>query len=79
MPAKTGPDDAKCVIWVVGEFFLSKFQFFSFILTFYCIPRLLYTAYMTGRVVTVKTGPNDVGHVVWALGEFFFIFFFFSN
>ena len=38
--------------------------------------RVLYTAYTTGRVVTVKTGPNDVGHVVWALGVFFSYFFF---
>ena len=77
MPAKMGPNDAFGVVWVVGEFFLSNFRIFSFILTFYCIPKLLYTAYTTGRVVTAKTGPNDVGHVVWALGEFFFRILFF--
>ena len=32
---------------------------------FYCIHRLLYTTYMTGRAVTMKTGPNNAWTLVF--------------
>ena len=72
-----GPNDARCVVWAIGEFFYIFFRvFFCTKLMFYSIYRLQTTEYTTWRVATTGIGPNDTSRVVWAIGDFFFVFFY---
>ena len=70
--AKTGPNDARCVVRALGEFFF--FSLYFLILT-YRIFRFYWLNTQRRKAVTTKKGPNDARHVVWALGKFFFVFF----
>ena len=74
---RTGPNDASCVVWAIGEFFLFYFVFFNTKLLFYCKYRFLCTKYATGRMVTTITGLNDASRVVWTIGKYYFILFVF--
>ena len=59
---KTGPNDAKRVVWAIHRFFI-----LCFIFTNNCIQVLL----IYGKADTTKTGPNDTFCVVWAIRNFF--------
>ena len=76
---KTGPNNMRCVIWALGEFFFFFFFFLFCVIGYFivfigCIYNLSEreTVRTTGRI---KMGPNDVRCVVWALGEFFCFLF----
>ena len=68
---KTGPNDARHVIWAKGMCFYFTFMFFY---TYYIF--FFYLGFIgvykrqggLGWVVMRKTGPNDAKHVVWAIG-----------
>ena len=76
---KTGPNNARSIVWALGEFFFLFFSYFlAYWLMFYSLYRILFTKYVTGewwRVATTKTGPDNAGHVIWALDEWSFLFF----
>ena len=80
---KTGPNDARHVVWALGMFLFSFFRVL-YILTngflFYlgCI-YVLYAQEGFGWTAIMKTGPKDIRHVFWALGTIFLIFNFFSR
>src|ERR1700678_2456229 len=76
---KKGPNDARCVVWAIGEFF--------FECTIYFLPTTPIvgpddahkgpqrpTAANKGqrRSTKMKKGPNDARCVVWAIGKVFF-------
>ena len=64
---RTGPDNARHIIWAIGKSFSFSFVFFN---TNYCFYSLLHEA--------MRTGPDDAGQVVWAIGKsvsFYFVFF----
>src|ERR1700678_2339922 len=73
---KTGPNDARHIVWALGAMFLILF---FYILTndflFYLRPRYVLQARegFVSMAIT-RTGPNDARHVVWALGAMFLIF-----
>ena len=72
---RTGPNDARRVVWAIGEFF----KYIS--LCFYILTNILSTyrcnlqGMERGRAVMMRTGPQDARHVIWAIGEFFSNFF----
>ena len=47
---KMGPNNTRCVIWALGQFFFLFRTFFYISTNFYYINRLLSTVYTTGRV-----------------------------
>src|ERR1700678_440138 len=73
---KKGPNDARCVVWAIGEvFFECTIYFFppTFIVgpdDAHEGPRRPTQAYEDET--KMKKGPNDASSVVWAIGEFFF-------
>ena len=68
---KTGPNDAKRVVWTLGELILFLTVIFSCKLMFYGKYSMYYTGYSTGWAGMTKTSPNDARCVVWALGVCF--------
>ena len=86
----TGPNDVRCVVWALGEFFfifyfLFYFILFSFSSCFFFLYLMIYIGTTdslkvrcgTTQATTTTTGPNDARRVVWALGEFCYIFLLF--
>ena len=67
--AKTGPNDARRVVWALEVSIFFSFVFFSYLLMFFNSYSLYTTKYEEWRVGTTKTGPNDAKQVVWTLGE----------
>ena len=76
---RTGPNDARCIVWALGEY---KSFFFEF---FLLLTNLLQHLYVLNYEITLqrvrwkvearKMGQNDARHVVLALGECIFYFF----
>ena len=67
---KTGPNDARRVVWALGEYFIILLSFFLMLtkdLLYVLVPIM---KYVTGWAGTAKTGPNDARCVVWAVCEF---------
>ena len=62
---KTGPNDARRVIWAVGECFILSLCVFPIPTNVLLIQ---ISKYVTGRAATAKIGPNDAHGVVWAIG-----------
>ena len=66
---RTGPDDARHVIWAIGKSFSFYFMFFLKNIN-YCFYSLLCKA--------TRMGPDNARHIVWAMGRsvpFYFVFF----
>ena len=66
---KTGPNDVRCIVWALGEFFFS-FVLFYINGYFIVIIGFIYDIHhreRVGRMGAAKTSPNDVSHIVWAL------------
>ena len=53
---KTGPNDARRVVWALGEFFLYIFRSFTILNDFY---RYISIKWDLWNTTTMKTGPND--------------------
>ena len=68
-PTKIGPNDVRCVVWAIGEFFFRVFHILTNVMYIYTI------VMETERYVTTKLGPNDMSGVVWAIGKFLSCFF----
>ena len=61
---RSGPNDAKRVVWAISEFFLILFVFFM--TTNHPTGILKLQMYL--REATMKrTGPNDAFRIVWAI------------
>ena len=74
---KMGPNNMRCIVWALGEFFFFFFFFVLFYINGYFIVFIgciydLSEREMVRTTGRIKTGPNDVRHFVWSLGEFLF-------
>ena len=85
---RTGPNDAKRVVWAISKFFYILFVFFittdhlTGILKLWMYIREATTKRIYLREATMKrTGPNDTFRVIWAISKcfFFYIFAFFIS
>ena len=54
---KMCPNNARCVVWAISEFFY-LFFFFWMLTNVYIAYILWSTMYMIGRAAMMKTGPN---------------------
>ena len=77
---RKGPNNARHVVWALGECFLISFMFFDDNICF--IADMAYNIQITQlerlwNVKMMRKGPNDTRCVVWALGECFLISFMF--
>ena len=70
-------NDARHVVWAIGEFFLLLHVFFWYLTINIGTTDSLKVRCGSTQATTTTTGPNDARRVVWALGEFFLIFFMF--
>ena len=80
---RKGPNDARCIVWALGECFLISFMFFLSDNTCF-IADVAYNLQTTSqggiwRAIMMRKGPNNARHVVWALGECFLISFVFFD
>ena len=67
MVTVTGPNDARHVVWALGEFFiLCSFLILNDIYSMEGSPRA------SSKVTRMIMGPNSAKCVVWAHGEYFF-------
>ena len=66
MTTVTGPNDARRVVWALGEFFffLRVFYLFNDLHRYYGCSEG--TEGSSGEATTTTTGPNDARRVVWA-------------
>ena len=65
---KTGPNDARCVIWALGKFF--------YILNCVFFKKLTYILLHIQLLSTKQAIGNDARYIVCALRKFFSLFFF---
>ena len=68
----TGPNDTRCIIWALGEFFyLFSLCFFLYLMI--CIGAInsLKVQWGSTQATTMTMGPNNARRVIWALGECF--------
>ena len=79
---RKGQNDARHVVWALGECFLISFVFFD--------DNICFNADMTYNIQTmrlerlwkaktVRKGPNDVSSIIWSLGECFSFAFYDDN
>ena len=79
---RKGPNNARHIVWALGECFLISFVFFD--------DNICFNADMTYNIQTtrlerlwkakmVRKGPNDVSSIVWTLGECFSFVFYDDN
>ena len=72
---RLGSNDARHVVWAIGDFsFLLFFPLF-FISNYYILSYICYCgdSERLGRSVMMITGPNDMSGVVCVVCDFFFI------
>ena len=74
-----GPNDARHVVWAIGEFFIYFFRVFLTLIDILSIYSCNIRSTRAGRYRTIRIGPNDAPGVVWALGEYIFFLFFDTN
>ena len=68
-----GLNDARHVVWALGEFFFFlKYVFFYTNILLYIYVFINKICDEEGRMI--KTGLNDAKHIVWAICECFFFF-----
>ena len=79
---RKGPNNARHVVWALGECFLISFIFFD--------DNICFNADMTYNIKTmqlerlwkaktVRKGPNNARHIVWAVCECFSFAFYDDN
>ena len=56
--SKTGPNDARCVVWAIGKCFFKFFVFFIYLPKIFTLLRFYLRFEGTRRVATTKTGPT---------------------
>ena len=61
-----GPNDARRVVWALGEFFLIFFVFFWYLTIYIATTDSLKVWCGSTQAKTTTTGPNDARRVVWA-------------
>ena len=63
---RTGPEDARHVVWTIGEFFLPLFRVFLIITTVFIVYSMLYA---TERAAAMRTGPKMSIYHVFVRGQ----------
>ena len=69
---KTGPNDARRVVWAISKFYFVLFHVLPIITVTFRFYEVLKSWGGSGKPAVIKTGPNDASGVVWALSKYFF-------
>jgi hypothetical protein len=64
---KTGPNDAKRVVWAIVSLFLYLFRVFLLLNVVFSFIYALHVRGGSGKAAMTITGPNDAFCVVWAI------------
>ena len=69
---KTGPNDAKRVVWAIGKSFFFSLRFFFIFFIYLGLIHVINRQRGLGWPAIRKTGPNNASCVVWAISMCFF-------